>query len=97
MVAYTEIAFGDPARTALLAATAALADAVRPTLGPQSHAVLIEKKWGTPLVCDDGVTIARTLKLENAVSVAGVLLLAAATMVEREDAPRAEVSEHEHA
>jgi len=29
------------------------------TLGPKSHCILIEKKWGNPIVCDDGVTIAR--------------------------------------
>ena len=80
MATYTELAFHDAARTALLAGTAALADAVRPTLGPQSRAVLIERKWGTPLVCDDGVTIARTLKLKDQAQDLGAQLLKQAAM-----------------
>lgn len=80
MTTYTELAFHDQARTALLAGTAALADAVRPTLGPQAHAVLIEKKWGVPLVCDDGVTIARTLKLKDPTQDLGAQLLKQAAM-----------------
>jgi chaperonin GroEL len=80
MATYTELTFGDAARTALLAGTSALADAVRPTLGPQSRAVLIEKKWGIPLVCDDGVTIARTLKLKDPAQDLGAQLLKQAAM-----------------
>jgi chaperonin GroEL len=80
MAAYTQLAFGDAARTALLAGTSALADAVRPTLGPHSRAVLIEKKWGVPLVCDDGVTIAKTLKLEDPAQDLGAQLLKQAAM-----------------
>jgi chaperonin GroEL len=80
MATYTELAFGDEAHTALLAGTSALADAVRPTLGPQSRAVLIERKWSTPLVCDDGVTIARTLKLKDPAQDLGAQLLKQAAM-----------------
>jgi chaperonin GroEL len=43
----------------------ALVDAIRPTLGPKSKCVLIEKKWGRPLVCNDGVTIAKEFELED--------------------------------
>ena len=42
-----------------------LADAVRVTLGPKSKCVLIEKKFGRPIVCDDGVTIAKEVELKN--------------------------------
>jgi chaperonin GroEL len=80
MAAYTELCFGDAARTALLAGTSALADAVRPTLGPQSRAVLIERKWGVPLVCDDGVTIAKTLKLKDPAQDLGAQVLKQAAM-----------------
>jgi chaperonin GroEL len=80
MATYTELAYDDEARTALLAGTTALADAVRPTLGPQSRAVLIERSWGTPLVCDDGVTIARTLKLKDHAQDLGAQLLKQAAM-----------------
>ena len=44
---------------------AAVADAVRVTFGPKSKCVLIEKKWGMSLVCNDGVTIAKEFNLEN--------------------------------
>lgn len=43
----------------------ALANAVRVTLGPKSKSVLIEKKWGKPLVCNDGVAIAKEFDLED--------------------------------
>ena len=43
----------------------ALADAVRVTLGPKSKCVLIEKKWGRPIVCNDGVTIAKEFELKD--------------------------------
>jgi chaperonin GroEL len=42
-----------------------MADAVRVTLGPKSKSVLIGKRWGRPIVCNDGVTIAKELELED--------------------------------
>lgn len=42
-----------------------LADAIRITLGPRSKSVLIQKKWGTPQVCNDGVTVAKQMNLED--------------------------------
>lgn len=42
-----------------------MVDAMRVTLGPKSKCVLIEKKWGRPLVCNDGVTIAKEFELED--------------------------------
>jgi chaperonin GroEL len=53
------------AREKILRGALALADAVRVTLGPKSKCVLIEKKWGQPLVCNDGVTIAKEFELED--------------------------------
>ena len=53
------------AREKILHGAAQLADAVRVTLGPRSKCVLIEKKWGRPIVCNDGVTIAREFELED--------------------------------
>jgi chaperonin GroEL len=44
---------------------AALVDAVRVTLGPKSKCVLIGKKWGRPVVCNDGVTIAKQVELKD--------------------------------
>jgi len=53
------------AREKVLRGATALADAVRVTLGPKSKCVLIEKKFGPPLVCNDGVTIAKEFALED--------------------------------
>jgi chaperonin GroEL len=72
---YTSMLFGDEAKTKVLAGAKALADAVRPTLGPKSKGVLIGKKWGTPSVCDDGVTIARQLHLRDPAEDLGVQML----------------------
>jgi chaperonin GroEL len=65
-MAYTEILFRDQAREKILTGATALADAVRVTLGPKSKSVLIGESWGTPLVCNDGVTIAKRVKLRDA-------------------------------
>jgi chaperonin GroEL len=62
---HTELLFHDQARHKVLAGATALADAVRITLGPQSRRVLLGRKWGAPVACDDGVTIAKELKLED--------------------------------
>jgi chaperonin GroEL len=57
--------FRSEAREKILRGTTALADAVRMTLGPRSKCVLIDKKWGRPLVCNDGVTIAKEIELKD--------------------------------
>jgi chaperonin GroEL len=72
---HSQIRFRDQARTKLLAGASALADAVRITLGPKARCVLIEKKWGSPLVCDDGVTIAKELNLKDPEENLGARLL----------------------
>ncbi|MDP2701935.1 MAG: chaperonin GroEL, partial [Candidatus Rokubacteria bacterium] len=56
---HKQILYRSDAREKILKGVAALADAVRVTLGPKSKCVLIEKKWGVPVVCNDGVTIAK--------------------------------------
>lgn len=60
-----QLLFRNAARAKLLRGATALADAVRITLGPRSKSVLIAKKWGPPIVCNDGVTIAKELELED--------------------------------
>jgi chaperonin GroEL len=57
--------FRSEAREKLLRGASILADAVRITLGPRSKSVLIAKKWGTPVVCNDGVTIAKELSVAD--------------------------------
>ena len=53
------------AREKILHGAMALVEAMRVTLGPKSKCVLIEKKWGRPIVCNDGVTIAKEFELED--------------------------------
>ncbi len=65
MSTHSHLLFRDEARTKLLAGASALADAMRPTLGPESHSVLLERSFGSPQVCDDGVTIAKRVNLED--------------------------------
>lgn len=60
-----KILFRSQAREKILRGAAQLTDAVRITLGPKSKSVLIQKKWGTPVVCNDGVTIAKETELED--------------------------------
>ena len=60
-----KLLFRSAAREKVLSGASALADAVRITLGPKSKCVLIQKKWGRPLVCNDGITIAKEVELED--------------------------------
>jgi chaperonin GroEL len=62
---HKRLLFRSEAREKVLRGAAAIADAVRVTLGPRSRCVLIEKKWGKPLVCNDGVTIAKEFALKD--------------------------------
>ncbi len=64
-MAHKQVLFRSAAREKILHGATQLADAVRVTLGPRSKAVLIEKKWGAPLVCNDGVTIAKEFDLKD--------------------------------
>ena len=62
---HKHLLFRSEARERILRGAAAIADAVRVTLGPKSRSVLIEKHWGAPLVCNDGVTIAKEFALKD--------------------------------
>ncbi len=64
-MAAKRLLFRSKAREKVLAGASALTDAVRITLGPKSKCVLIQKKWGRPLVCNDGITIAKEVELED--------------------------------
>ena len=64
-MAHKQILFRSAAREKILRGATQLADAVRVTLGPRSKSVLIEKKWGVPIVCNDGVTIAKEFDLKD--------------------------------
>jgi len=60
-----ELRFGAEARSLLLAGVDQLAEAVKSTLGPKGRNVILEKITGTPVVTNDGVTIAREIHLAN--------------------------------
>lgn len=64
-MAHKQVLFRAEAREKILRGATQLADAVRITLGPRSKSVLIERKWGAPLVCNDGVTIAKEFDLKD--------------------------------
>jgi chaperonin GroEL len=59
------VLFRSEAREKILRGATALADAVRVTLGPKSKCVLIQKRFGIPIVCNDGVTIAKEMELKD--------------------------------
>jgi len=64
-VAGKDIIFREEARKGLEKGVNALADAVKVTLGPKGRNVVLEKKFGSPMITNDGVTIAREIELEN--------------------------------
>jgi chaperonin GroEL len=72
---YKQLFFRSEAREKIVHGAAALADAVRVTLGPKSKCVLIGKKWGRPIVCNDGVTIAKEIEMKDAEENLGAQML----------------------
>src|SRR5260221_14750993 len=60
-----ELRFGEDARSLLLSGVDQLAEAVKSTLGPKGRNVILEKITGSPVVTNDGVTIAREIYLKN--------------------------------
>ncbi len=74
-MAHKQVLFRSEARERVLRGSATLADAVRVTLGPKSKCVLIQKRFGLPIVCNDGVTIAREMELKDAAENLGVQMI----------------------
>jgi len=70
-----QILFGEDARHALKKGIDILANAVKVTLGPKGHPVALEKKWGAPMVIDDGVNIAKEIELPDPFENMGVQLV----------------------
>jgi len=70
-----EIIFREDARRALEKGVNALADAVRVTLGPKGRNVVLEKKFGSPMITNDGVTIAREIELTDPLENMGAQLV----------------------
>ncbi len=69
------ILYGIEARNALLRGVDQLADTVKITLGPKGRNVVLDKKFGTPLITNDGVTIAKEIELEDAAENMGAQLV----------------------
>jgi chaperonin GroEL len=65
-MAAKELRFNEEARRGLQAGVDKLADTVKVTLGPKGRNVVLEKKWGSPTITNDGVTIAKEIELEDA-------------------------------
>ena len=61
-----DIKYGENARKSLQAGIDKLADTVRITMGPKGRNVVLDKKFGAPLITNDGVTIAKDISLEDA-------------------------------
>ena len=60
-----QIAYGEDARKALMSGVDQLADTVKITLGPKGRNVVLDKKFGAPLITNDGVTIAKEIELDD--------------------------------
>ena len=70
-----QILYGIEARNALLRGVDKLADTVNITLGPKGRNVVLDKKYGSPLVINDGVTIAKEIELEDPIENMGAQLI----------------------
>ena len=70
-----QIIYGEEARKAIERGVNQLADTVKITLGPKGRNVVLDKKFGTPLITNDGVTIAKEIELENAFENMGAQLI----------------------
>jgi chaperonin GroL len=70
-----EIKFSEEARRSMLRGVDALANAVKVTLGPKGRNVVLEKKFGSPLITNDGVSIAKEIELEDAFENMGAQLV----------------------
>ncbi len=70
-----QLKYGEDARRALQAGIDALADTVKITLGPKGRNVVLDKKFGAPLITNDGVTIAKEIELEDAFENMGAQLI----------------------
>ena len=70
-----QIIYGEDARKALMSGVNQLADTVKITLGPKGRNVVLDKKFGAPLITNDGVTIAKEIELEDAFENMGAQLV----------------------
>src|ERR1043166_7515618 len=69
------ITYSSDARAALKRGVDKLADAVKATLGPKGRSVVIDKKFGAPLITKDGVTVAKEIELEDSIENMGAQMV----------------------
>lgn len=81
-----DIIFGEDARKALQSGIDKLADTVKITLGPKGRNVVLDKKYGSPLITNDGVTIAKEIELDNAFENMGAQLVKEVSSKTNDDA-----------
>jgi chaperonin GroEL len=74
-MSHKQLLFEAEARAKVLHGATALVNAVRVTLGPKSKCVLLERKFGKPIVCNDGVTIAKEMDLQDPIENLGAQVL----------------------
>src|SRR4051812_37304948 len=70
-----QITYGDESRQAILRGVNRLADAVKVTLGPKGRNVVLDKKFGSPLITKDGVTVAKEIELKDALENMGAQMV----------------------
>src|SRR5512136_2900388 len=70
-----QITYGDDSRQAILRGVNRMADAVRVTLGPKGRNVVLDKKFGSPLITKDGVTVAKEIELKDALENMGAQMV----------------------
>jgi hypothetical protein len=70
-----QIVYGDQARQAVLRGVNQLADAVKVTLGPKGRNVILDKKFGSPTITKDGVTVAKEIELKDALENMGAQMV----------------------
>ena len=81
-----DIIYGEEARKALQAGIDKLANTVKITLGPKGRNVVLDKKYGSPLITNDGVTIAKEVELENSFENMGAQLVKEVSSKTNDDA-----------
>src|SRR5213595_1705799 len=70
-----QITYGDSSRQGILRGINSLADAVKVTLGPKGRHVILEKKFGSPTITKDGVTVAKEIELKDALENMGAQMV----------------------
>src|SRR5207237_8640507 len=70
-----QITYGDESRQAVLRGVNRLADAVKVTLGPKGRNVVLDKKFGSPVITKDGVTVAKEIELKDTIENMGAQMV----------------------